>query len=127
MTAGLPGAAVGGLFYLVSALLMPVVQLVRLRRGRRLPGHGRLVLRQSAMAAGILAALWVVGEGLGWLFVATRLHVVPQLAAQPQGLPQDVPNVVRATAFAVSMGTLILVLGVVQVLRLVVRRPAAER
>jgi hypothetical protein len=59
MTAGLPGTGIGGLFYLVSALLMPFVTLVRAVRGRPvLPGEA---FRQAGTAVGILVAMWITG------------------------------------------------------------------
>jgi hypothetical protein len=65
MTAGLPGTGIGGLFYLVSALLMPFVTLFRAMRGRPVaPGEA---FRQAATAIGILVAMWCTGLGLAML------------------------------------------------------------
>ena len=59
MTAGLPGTGIGGLFYLVCALLMPFVTLVRAVRGRPVaPGEA---FRQAGTALGILVAMWTTG------------------------------------------------------------------
>lgn len=55
--AGLPGTGLGGLFYILLALVMPVVQLVRVARGRSLPGQWRQVASQFLLACGVLAAL----------------------------------------------------------------------
>ena len=55
--AGLPGTGIGGLFYLLLALAMPFVEVVRSVRGRRGPSRWRLVLTQFAQACAILAAL----------------------------------------------------------------------
>jgi hypothetical protein len=124
MTAGLPGAAIGGLFYLVSALLMPVRETARMLRDREAPRRWRLVARQTAIAGGILVAIWAVGRGLGWLLLATRPDLVTQPAARMQILASEAPSVVRTGAFAVSFGTLIAVLAAIRILAWMVRRRA---
>lgn len=63
--AGLPGTGLGGLFYVVLALCMPVVEVVRLLRGRSQPGRWRQVVTQFAMACGVVAALAVTA----WCYV----------------------------------------------------------
>jgi hypothetical protein len=57
MPAGLPGTGVGGLFLILSALLMPLVELRRRVRGRTRLGRWRLVGRQTALAIGIVAGV----------------------------------------------------------------------
>lgn len=63
MTAGLPGFAIGGLFFVVSALLMPFVELVHAARGRSTPARRRAVAGQAALAAAILVSV----ERVVWL------------------------------------------------------------
>ena len=67
MTVGLPGAGIGGLFYLASTLLLPVRSLVRRWRGRpdnvTWRGQAYLVL----LALGIIGSLWLAG----WLLDIT--------------------------------------------------------
>lgn len=122
MAAGLPGAGIGGMFYLLSALLMPVRELYRAARGETHLRWG-LVWRQSALAVGILLGLSVTGWAVG--------HVV---AAATQGLAttfgvatavRPAANAVRVSALLLSMGTLAAILVAVQIARLVVRRPRA--
>lgn len=63
MNVGLPGTGVGGLFYLLLAVLIPLHELWRTARGR---GSARGWLAagvHTATVAAILAALW----GQGWL------------------------------------------------------------
>ncbi|WP_148612099.1 hypothetical protein [Nocardioides rubriscoriae] len=55
--AGLPGTGIGGLFYLLLALCMPVVEVVRTVRGDTEPGRWRQVLTQFALACAILVSL----------------------------------------------------------------------
>lgn len=55
--AGLPGTGLGGLFYLLLALWMPVAELHRTLQGRSSPARWRRVGVQFAMACGIIAVL----------------------------------------------------------------------
>jgi hypothetical protein len=64
MTAGIPGIGLGGLFFVISALLMVILELYRTVRGRSSLAHWRFVGHQAAIAAGIVlataAALWLL-------------------------------------------------------------------
>jgi hypothetical protein len=64
MNAGLPGTGIGGLFYVVLALLMPLRELYLTARGRSSPERWRLVLQQTLIACGIVASLAATGWGL---------------------------------------------------------------
>lgn len=124
MTAGLPGAGIGGIFYLASALLMPVRELWGFARDPRAPRRWGLALRQAALATGILAALWATG----WLLAL----VLPETVRAPEAGGAGVVagavsrNAIRVSALVFSLGTLALVLGVVQAARVLVRRPPSE-
>lgn len=63
MNAGLPGTGLGGIFYLVLALFMPLVELGRTARGRSSAERWRRVGAQFAIALGILAATLAVAYG----------------------------------------------------------------
>lgn len=65
MTAGLPGTGIGGVFYLVSALLMPFVELFRTLRGESSVERWLIVARQLTMATAIIAGMWLMGLLLG--------------------------------------------------------------
>jgi hypothetical protein len=64
---GLPGTGLGSLLYLLLALAMPFRHLYRTARGTAAAGDGRLVARQTALAAGVLAAIWATAAGVGGL------------------------------------------------------------
>lgn len=77
MIVGVPGAGIGGLFYLACALWAPVRELwfvIVLRRPPRLP---RLVMRQAATACGIIAGIWLTG----WLFGLLAIDPLPDAPA----------------------------------------------
>lgn len=115
MTAGIPGVGIGGIFYIASALLMPMRSLVAVARGRPDEARWALALRQAGIAAAILATLWVTGIVLGWIITS----FIPQGAAivSDGSGGTEVRSVVKAGALLLSLGTLSVVLALVQVAR----------
>ena len=81
MTAGIPGTGIGGLFYLASALALPLRALSRRRRKRPL---GSVIAGQVAMASGVIAAMWATG----WLLELALVHARPLLPVS-LGPPPD--------------------------------------
>lgn len=61
MNAGLPGTGIGGLFYILLALVMPLRELYLTARGRSSRERWRLVLQQLLIACGIVGSLAVTG------------------------------------------------------------------
>lgn len=57
MSAGLPGLGLGGLFFIVSALLAPLIEAVRIVRGRSSRERRRQVGRQFLLAVAMLVAI----------------------------------------------------------------------
>ena len=57
MSAGLPGLGLGGLFFVLSALVAPLFELVRLARGTSSPARRSQVARQFAMALAMIVAV----------------------------------------------------------------------
>jgi hypothetical protein len=125
MTVGLPGVGIGGIFYLASALLMPVRSLVAVVRGRAHEARWPTALRQAALAGGILGALWLTGLVLGWVIA----HLMPEASRIIAGgrSASEVRSVVRTSALALSLGTLAAVLALVQLLRVVLPARPTER
>jgi len=122
MTVGVPGTGIGGMFYLVSALAMPLRQAYRSLRRRPSSGKWRVVAGQTAMALAILAAIWVTGWLLGIAITASAAIVRPPhlLAGAHPG------SVLRTAALVLSAATLAAVLLGVELLRLWVDRGAAR-
>lgn len=123
MNPGLPGAGVGGLFYILSALWMPICELWRLRRGDA-PGQWPLVARQFAIAVGIVASMSGVFWGLDTVFP------LKEVAVQAAGQAHAMMWSLRVSALMVTSGVLAAVLGTVHLVRLCLRlrtvRPAAR-
>jgi hypothetical protein len=72
MAAGLPGTGIGGLFFILSAFFMIVVELQRTVRGKSSLARWRIVGRHAgvaaAMVASVTATIWLVH---GLLFAAS--------------------------------------------------------
>ena len=122
MTAGIPGAGIGGLFYLASTILLPARNLVR-----RLRGRSHTAWRDQAfvvaLTAGILGALWATG----WILAL----VIPREVLTRGGLSTPANGGLSATVipmatFAVAVGTLGLVLVAVEIAHLIHARTAAR-
>ena len=110
MTVGLPGAGIGGLFYLASTLLLPARSLVRRLRGRpdagTWRGHALLVL----LALGIIGSLWLAGWLLAFIvpdeMLVTSSNVTSAVASR---------TVIPLVTFGIGAGTLAVVLIAVEV------------
>lgn len=125
MTAGLPGVGIGGIFYLASAIMMPMRSLYAMLTGRAHEARWRVALVQASIAGGILGALWLTGLALGWIITTAFPHAA--VLSGTGATPEHVRNVVRTSALVLSLGTLAAVLLVVQVLRLALPvRPTAQ-
>lgn len=110
MTAGLPGTGLGGLFYLILSLLMPLRELYLTARGRSSRARWRFVLTQLAIALGIIAAM-----------VASAT-----LAVLVAGAPGPDVLALPALGSAAGLATLLLVVRVWSLLPGAVRETPAE-
>lgn len=113
MTPGVPGAGIGGLFYLASTLALPLRRLVR--RFRRQPDSvsSREIWRNVAMTGGVLASLWTTGWLLTFIVPDDALRSVTSTAGSA-----PVRTVLPVATFATAVITLLLVLGAVEVARM---------
>ena len=110
MNVGLPGTGIGGLFYLLMALFMPVAELFHTFRGRSTLHRWRLVLRQANLAAGILFGL----AATGWLIN----HALPKHATRSlHAVNMQATRVLGVTPTKLTVVTLIGVLLAVEALR----------
>lgn len=124
MTAGLPGTGIGGVFYLLSALLMPFFELVKTLRGQSSWLRWTLVIRQLAMAFGIVAGMWLLGILLGLLLEAQPdIEIARIVNAEITGQFERVIkiNVFHIVPVIMSMLTLTLIITTANVLRLFYR------
>lgn len=122
MTAGLPGTGIGGVFYLVSALLMPVVELFRTLRGESSIVRWIVVLRQLTMAGAIITGMWLMGLLLGVVmeyFNAVESERLNRLIQIGQSGNLAHINVFHVAPLYFSLITLISILTTTHVLRFV--------
>ncbi len=118
MTVGFPGTGIGGLFYIVAALLVPIRSLL-LRRREALGKRGaiaRLFLLGLGVAFGIYATGWLLGFVLGPV-AGSAAVVGTSNISRP-----EIENVVRWAALLASLFMLAAVLLAVQVARIIVRK-----
>ena len=129
MTAGLPGTGIGGVFYLLSALLMPLFELVNTLRGQSSWGRWAMVFRQLAMASGIIAGMWMMGILLGLLLearpdIAVARMVNAEISVQLEQVANI--NVFHIAPVIMSIFTLALIITVTHVLRLFYRPTVSQ-
>lgn len=113
MNPGLPGTGIGGLFYILSALWMPVCELWRRRQGDA-PGQWPLVARQFAIAVGVVAAM----TGVFWAL--DSVFMLNQVAAHAAGKVHMIWSL-RVSALLVTSGVLATVISAVHFVRLCLR------
>ncbi len=131
MTAGMPGTGIGGVFYLLSAIIMPLNETVLTIRGKSSIARWLVVIRQLVIAGAIVCGMWLLGMVAGLVFTEFT-------AAQPivPGIAREVHSHIVETAFRVnifhiapvimSIATLAAILTLTNLLRLFVR-PYAEK
>jgi hypothetical protein len=126
MNAGIPGTGIGGLFYLASALFMPVHRLLRGggHEGRSWPR----VFRQVVIASGILLAAYasirVVGTASD-MYTArliAKASVDGSTADAMLTAPRQTSTLLSWFAALGAASFLVLVLGSVEIARLLFRR-----
>src|ERR671919_1328490 len=110
MSAGLPGLGLGGLFFVLSALLAPFVELIRTTRGRSSVAAWRVVGRQFALALTMIAAVELTLRVLYALADATGL-------AGP--LSDRSPTVLALRPIGITLGLLACVLAAAKAMQLV--------
>lgn len=116
MTAGLPGLGLGGLFFILSALLAPVVELWRIARGRSRRGVWPAIWRQFAIAVAMIVAIELTLRGVFGLV---------SLAGFGNGAAGGSISAVPVVAIGITSGLLALVLVGAKVADLAFRlRPA---
>ncbi len=120
MAAGIPGVGIGGLFYLINALLLPFRGLRRHRRGERVAW--RQVFAQFAIAMGVLAGIGIAGWAIGFWIVPDRLDTASG-SAFGSGAAAHTARTLGAASIFLSIGLLALVLVTVQLGRVFARRP----
>ncbi|MCA9346944.1 MAG: hypothetical protein H6755_07925 [Candidatus Omnitrophica bacterium] len=112
MVAGLPGTGLGGIFYLLSALIMPLGELVMLCLGKSNKKRWKCVFGQFSLAIGILGGFFVTG----WI-IALLIKKIGGTYAQ-----NAANNIIEVKTFAISTTTLLCVVFAIEILHLLFRK-----
>jgi hypothetical protein len=127
MFAGLPGIGVGTLFYVLTALWMPVKEIGCLVRGNSSRARWRLIAVQLLFAVGIIASIAFADRLLMRL-----LGIESPTSATPAGFlhsrfASTLPESVLAAPITASLLLLVGVLISIEAMRLAARGAAAVR
>jgi len=110
------------MFYVLTALAMPVIEVSRVIRGRHdpemPPPRWDLVLTQAAIAAGIVLAIVLVGWFLALLLPEVVADARRGITGEVPVAPGEASNALRAGALLFSFVSLSAVVGSVEVFRL---------
>jgi hypothetical protein len=80
MIVGIPGSGIGGLYYIILGLGMPLCELVQTVRGRSSWARWRVAGVQAGYSVGILGAL----AGGGWLVHAIFIWTINIMSDSPE-------------------------------------------
>lgn len=124
LNVGMPGVGLGGIFYIVAALLMPVVEAAR-ALGARLRGvrrtnderRWRLALGQATLAGLVLGAAWLMGIAVSRVASSRAVATLDASGAAPTHSP------LRIGTLALGLVLLTLVLGGIEVTRVLLVAP----
>ena len=112
MNVGLPGTGIGGLFYLVTACLMPFVELIQTFRGQSSLKRWRVVCVQFSLAAGVVFGLWATAWCIKALAPKTVIFSIKSTRSQ-------ITHALGVTPTALTIYTLASVLLAVEALRFI--------
>jgi hypothetical protein len=111
MTVGLPGAGIGGLFYLAATLLLPIRSLLERRRNRAPAVSWRGQWHSVLIALGIMGGLWLTG----WLLALVIPAATLAAGAGGHGSSIAARTVIPLATFGLGVGTLLAVLLAVEI------------
>jgi len=117
MTVGLPGTGIGGIFYILLAVCMPVKEFCRTLKGRTNLKRWLFVVLQLLFVFGVIAAmwseLWLLNKSLIW--VLGTLKVNGPLIIVDQAFRQT--KIMAMASASASFASLAFVIAGVHVLR----------
>jgi cytochrome c biogenesis protein ResB len=119
MVAGMPGTGIGGIFYFLLVVFMPIRELYRAVRGQSSLSRWAFILFHISLVIGILAAMW----GTMWALNNIIQHLPAKYAsavASGSLFGEHVGVVAAASAFA-GLISLTFVAFLVHLLRFVLR------
>jgi hypothetical protein len=119
MFAGLPGIGLGTLFYVLMALGMPFVELVKVAQGTSSLARWKRIARQLLHAFGIVLSIIMAERVLLYLLGQAGPETLNPARMLHQGLSNHAPQSILAAPMTASLLLLAGVLVIVEILRLV--------
>ena len=114
MIAGLPGTGIGGIFYLLLAIWMPIRQIWTESVKKTRPKGWKRITQHLFMTLCIIAGMTVTGLILGYIISNIVKNSVTSVS-------QKVVNVLHVTPFIISIATLIFVFILIHLTRVFLR------
>jgi hypothetical protein len=78
MNAGLPGIGISGIFYLFTALMLPLIEAVRTVQGRSSLARWRFVATQFVFFWGIMGGFWLTGHVMSLVLSSQKIASIPE-------------------------------------------------
>jgi hypothetical protein len=122
----MPGAGIGGIFYLLSAVLMPFRELYRTLRGRSSRARWLGVGRQVWLASMIGGSVWATGWFIG-LLLAPRNNAGTGGSSAEIARVSNVLGVGPLVAALVALASVVAIVEVVSLTRRGLRRRARSQ
>jgi len=112
MNIGLPGAGIGGLYYLICTAVMPVKELILTLKNPEHKYRSRLVITQFSIATGIVAGLILA------------FQLITNLVGLSIAVPDDTDTAVfySLLPLAISLGLLVVILAMVELFAYIAKR-----
>jgi hypothetical protein len=120
MVAGLPGTGIGGIFYIVLALAMPICEVFHLVRRKSSVKRWITIATQTFNAVGILGGVYLTGWLLACVLNAFRATAIGAGGGAATAV-QRTANVIPAASAYTAIATLGGVILATHVLRLLLR------
>jgi hypothetical protein len=114
MFAGLPGTGIGGIYYLLIALWMPIREISQRIRKKGYPSRLRFITRHVGLTLSTILAMWTTGEFLGILLLSLSPGMMADLASKT-GVEAN--NILGVSPFLIAIGTLSMVYISLHILR----------
>ena len=127
MFAGLPGIGVGTLFYVLMAFWMPVREIPRVIQGTSTVETWKMILRQMFYAVGIIVTVMFAERVMLWVLGQSNVHPLSPSSWLYTELGHRANGSILAAPIMASVILLVGVIGTVEVLRIVMKRPERVR
>lgn len=113
MIAGLPGIGISGIFYLVCAVLMPIVEVMNTLQRRSSKKRWKTVGIQFSLCWAIITGSWGTG-----LMVGAFIHHIPYYASKVASHSTNIyqTNVFRMQPLVISLVTLCAVIASMRII-----------